>query len=267
MRQRRTKQLELSFPNGWGGARRNAGRKRSPDSKTPHRARPLHHAREPVHVTLKGRLAVLRSQFVFPTLRLAVGRAARRAPERFRVIHFSAQRDHLHLIVEAEDTRTLSSGVRGLAVRIARYVNDLLGRHGSFWGDRWHGRALRTPREVRNVLVYVLANFRKHARHNLRAGLDPYSSAEWFDGWREWQPDSGVPPPLAEPRSWGSSARANEEKAEPRLTPVVRSCTWLVTVGWKRHGLLRLEEGPLTDNRAESTRHRTAAGWKRGKRP
>jgi len=159
MRQRRTKQLELSFPNGWGGARRNAGRKRSPDSKTPHRARPLHHAREPVHVTLKGRLAVLRSQFVFPTLRLAVGRAARRAPERFRVIDFSAQRDHLHLIVEAEDTRTLSSGVRGLAVRIARYVNDLLGRHGSFWGDRWHGRALRTPREVRNVLVYVLGQF------------------------------------------------------------------------------------------------------------
>lgn len=230
MRQRRTKQLELSFPNRWGGARRNAGRKRSADSKTPHRARPLHHAREPVHVTLKARLAVLRSQFVFPTLRLALSRAARRDAERFRVVHFSAQPDHVHLVVEAEDARTLSSGVRGLAVRIARYVNDLLGRRGAFWADRWHGRALSTPREVRHVLVYVLANFRKHARGRLQAGLDPYSSAGWFDGWREWRPESGVPPPFAEPRPWVSSARTGEENAELCLAPVVRSRTWLAAV-------------------------------------
>lgn len=245
MRQGSTRQLELSFRNRWGGRRRNAGRKRAAYSKTPHRARPFHRAGEPVHVTLKARLAVLRSQFVFPTLRLAVSRAARRDAERFRVVHFSAQRDHVHLLVEAADARALSSGIRGLAVRIARYVNDLLGRRGSFWADRWHGRALSTPREVRHALVYVLTNFRKHSRRQVRPGLDPYSSAAWFDGWREWQPGSGVPPPLAEPIRWIVNTRQSEDINEPP-EPVVRARTWLAAVGWKRHGLLQLGEGPLT---------------------
>jgi len=195
-------------------------------------------------VTLKARLAVLRTQFVFPSLRLAVSRAARSDVDRFRVVHFSAQRDHVHLLVEAADARALSSGMRGLVVRMARYVNDLLGRRGPFWADRWHGRALGTPREVRHALVYVLTNFRKHARRGVRRGLDPYSSAPWFDGWREWQPESGVPPPLTEPIRWAVDAPQNEEIREPSA-PVIRARTWLAAVGWKRHGLLRLDEGPL----------------------
>src|SRR4051812_4678789 len=151
------RQLTLAFRNGWGGARANAGRKRGPRPNTPHRARPVHHAWKPVHVTLRARITPLRSQFVFPTVRLALLRAARRDPERFRVVHFSVQPDHLHLVVEAKDARSLSIGMRGLAVRVARYVNDLLGRRGKFWADRWHGRALGSPREMRNVMLYVLA--------------------------------------------------------------------------------------------------------------
>src|SRR6185295_3570520 len=87
-------------------------------------------------------------------------------------------------------------------IRVARYVNELLSRRGALWADRWHGRALRTPREVRHALVYVLANFRKHARRPRRSGIDPFSSGAWFDGWREWQPSSGVAPPLAESERW-----------------------------------------------------------------
>ncbi len=161
---RNARQLALSFPNTWGGARAGAGRKRAERGNVAHRARPAQRATEPVHVTLRARVAPLRSQHVFPTVRLALLRAGRRDPERFRVLQFSVQHDHVHLIVEAKDKRALSSGVRSVAIRIARYVNDLLGRRGRLWADRWHGRALRTPREVRNALVYVLANFRKHAR-------------------------------------------------------------------------------------------------------
>ena len=244
MRCGRQQQLAFSFPNGWGGARANAGRKRLPRSNTPHRARPVHRAGEPVHVTLRARVATLRSQFVFPTVRLALMRAARRAPERFRLVHYSVQRDHLHLVVEARDSRALSSGVRGLAIRIARYVNDLLGRRGALWADRWHGRALRTPREVRNALVYVLANFRKHARHVVRKGLDPYSSAPWFDGWSEWRPGSGVPPPLAEPMAATGASNGALSWEEAEVRRVSESRTWLGTRGWKRHGLLRLAEAP-----------------------
>ena len=69
----------------------------------------------------------------------------------FRVVHYSIQENHVHLIAEAEDTASLASGVRGLMVRIARRVNRLLSRRGRFWADRWHARALEGPRQVRNA--------------------------------------------------------------------------------------------------------------------
>ena len=154
----RVPQLELPFPATWGGARTNAGRKPGPRRSVPHRARSKHRAWQPVHVTLRARIAQLRSQFVFPTIQLALLRATRRAAERFRIVHFSVQHNHVHLLVEASDRRALSSGMSGLAIRIACYVNDLLSRHGRFWAERWHERALTTPLEVRRAIVYVLAN-------------------------------------------------------------------------------------------------------------
>src|SRR5688500_7289841 len=83
--------LALPVPNRWGGARPNAGRKPGTRRPTPHRARPRHRRSEPVHVTLRSRLAPLRSQFLFPVVRLALSRASRRAAERFRIVHFSVQ--------------------------------------------------------------------------------------------------------------------------------------------------------------------------------
>ena len=235
-RTRTPRQLSLSFPNTWGGARAGAGRKPSgARPNVPHRARPEHHEGEPVHVTLRARLAPLRSQHVFPTIALALGRAARRDPKRFRLLHFSVQHDHLHLIVEARDARALSSGVRSIAIRVALYVNELLSRKGALWADRWHGRALKAPREVRNALVYVLANFRKHARRKRAVGIDPFSSGAWFDGWREWRPSSGVAPPFAEAR------RFHAVELEP-LSNAPRS--WLARIGWRRRGLIGLREGP-----------------------
>jgi len=233
----RTAQLALPFPRGRGGARRNAGRKRARErASTPHRARPLQRATEPVHVTLRARIAPLRSQFVFPTVRLALLGAARRDPARFRVVHFSVQRDHVHLIVEASDKRALSSGVLSIAIRIALYVNALLSRRGPLWADRWHGRPLASPSEVRNALVYVLANFRKHARRAPRLGVDPYSSAPWFDGFRESRV-TGMPPPLAEPARW---LLATDAQLASELAPR----TWLLRTGWRRGGLIRISEAP-----------------------
>ncbi|HTQ02386.1 MAG TPA: transposase [Polyangiaceae bacterium] len=209
----------------------------------PHRARPHQRAAEPVHVTLRARIAPLRSQFVFPTVRVALIGAALRAPERFRIVHFSVQRDHVHLIVEAKDKRALSSGVRSVAIRIALYVNELLSRSGPLWADRWHGRALASPREVRNAIVYVLANFRKHARRSQRPGVDPYSSAPWFDGFREWSFAAGVPPPFAERARFRTPFEAcSPSDFAPR--------TWLLRVGWRRGGLVGADEAP----RAAATR-------------
>ena len=236
-------QLQLAFPARWGGARKGAGRKRAARGNVPHRARPHHRAAEPVHVTLRSKLAAFRSQHVFPTVRIALTRAAKRDPDRFRLVHFSVQNDHIHLVVEAADKRALSSGIRSIAIRTACYVNELLSRRGPLWADRWHGRALRSPREVRNALLYVLGNFRKHAGRALKAGIDAYASAAWFDGWRGWAPGSGVPPPIAA-GSHARHSRAAEETSELDACPVTGPRTWLASVGWRRHGLLGLSERP-----------------------
>jgi REP element-mobilizing transposase RayT len=239
------RQLLLAFPCAWGGARRGAGRKRAERGNTPHLTRPRHRAAEPVHVTLRARFAPLRSQHVFPTIRLALLRAGRRDLDSFRLVHFSVQRDHLHLVVEAKDKRSLSSGIRSIAIRVARYVNELLSRRGPFWADRFHSRALKTPREVRNALVYVLANFRKHARHAPQKGIDPFSSGAWFDGWREWTPRSGVSPPLA-----AGPRRTSTTTPAAVTTPIVSAArSWLVNVGWRRRGLIGLAEAPRADTR------------------
>lgn len=226
-------QLSLPLPNSWGGARRGAGRKRVGRPKTAHGTRPAHAGAHPVHVTLRSEFRQLRQQFVFPSVRLAIVRAAHCAPESFRIIHWSVQYDHVHLIVEAESGQALSRGMQGLAVRIARYVNDLLGRRGRFWADRWHGRELSTPRAVRNALVYVLMNFRKHARGFIAAGVDALSSALHSDVWAH-----GAPLTLVTAHR---SERAPPRVAAPSVAP---ARTWLATTGWRRHGVIRFEERP-----------------------
>ncbi|HEY6910167.1 MAG TPA: transposase, partial [Myxococcales bacterium] len=55
--------------------------------------------------------------------------ALRAARERVgvRVIHYSIQGNHLHLIVEAESPEALSRAMQGLATRLARRLNQLSG--------------------------------------------------------------------------------------------------------------------------------------------
>jgi putative transposase len=233
-RSAKTKQLALAFPNTWGGKRKGAGRKRGARGATAHRARAEHRAANPVHVTMRSAIRPLRHAFVFPTLRLAIAAANRRDLANFRIARFSVQFDHLHLIVEATDKTALSSGMRGLAVRIARRVNSLLSRGGSFWGDRWHGRELTSPRAVRHVLRYVLNNFRKHHPKST-AMVDHFSSAPFFTSFEEYK---GHAPLDAKSSALGPPTRARDQPstAAPR--------TWLLRVGWRKLGPLSIHDRP-----------------------
>jgi REP element-mobilizing transposase RayT len=123
----------------------------------PHRRRAPHDPRCPVHVTLRATsgLPSLRSSETFLSLQRAFGAASRYS---FRVLQFSVQSNHLHLLVEADTPTRLARGVQGLAVRAAKAINRALRRHGGVWAERYHAHALKTPREVRNALVYVLNN-------------------------------------------------------------------------------------------------------------
>ncbi|WXA98916.1 transposase [Pendulispora brunnea] len=223
-------QLELPPPRSWGGRRRDAGRKRNPKSGVPHRARPVHNAAHPVHATLRARDDVcgLRSGRVFASLVRSIKDASHAEFRNFRIVHFSVQYDHIHLIVEAHDKSSLSGGMRGLSIRLARAINRALARRGSVWKERYHAHALKRPREVRNALLYVLMNHRKHGAS--LAWLDPHSSAAWFDGWRKDALFEHALRDLA-----GLTGLA---------PPVQPARTWLARQGWRRHRLLGVDEGP-----------------------
>lgn len=213
--------LPLVTHSGWGGRRKGAGRKRAEGRRpsVPHLRRPRHARHAPQLVTLRAvsALRCLRSPRVFPELRR---RLACASGDRFRLVHFSVQADHVHAIVEANDHEALERGMRGLATRLAIGANRALARRGRVWDDRYHARALVTPRAVRTALVYVLGNVRKHADD--RAPLiDPCSSAASFGGFRE----GAEHPPVRD---------ATTRDAR----------TWLLRVGWRRHGPISIREGP-----------------------
>jgi REP element-mobilizing transposase RayT len=146
-------QLDLPIPATWGGQRRGAGRK--PTRERPermHARRPVHEDRWPVHVTLRcaGGLPSLRSSRIFPPLRRAIG-AANRAD--FRVVHFSVQVDHVHLLLEADGRAALARGAQGLAIRCALAINRTARRRGKVWAGRYHAHPLRSPNEARRALA------------------------------------------------------------------------------------------------------------------
>jgi REP element-mobilizing transposase RayT len=217
-------QLDLRFPKR-GGKRDGAGRKGVPGKRpgVPHRARPTHKARFPVHLTLRARsgLPSFRESALFAELRERIWKASRSPAvgEAFRIVHFSIQPDHAHFIVEASDTDALTRGAQGLSIRLAKVINNTFGGiHGPVWADRYHARELKTPREVRNAIVYVLMNAKKHVR-NFRAAIDMLSSAPWFDGIR-------------------GNVLIDDDP------PIMQARTWLANVGWRRRGLIEPHEKP-----------------------
>jgi REP element-mobilizing transposase RayT len=142
----------------------------------------------------------------------------------FYVIHFSLQGDHLHLIAEADGAKALARGMQAFSIRLAKGLNRMMARVGAVFEDRYHAHVLRTPREVRNALAYVLLNHRSHlvraGERDVPGGLDPFSSAAAFDGWAHGAPAAMVTTVTAAPRCW------------------------LLTVGWRRYGLLSPDEVP-----------------------
>jgi REP element-mobilizing transposase RayT len=203
-------QQELSFQTKktWGGARAGAGRPKSgkKPARIPHVARPPVSRHRPHHVTVRVARGTwnLRSQRCFAPIREALRVAAGRGG--FRVVHFSVQHNHVHMIVEANDRRTMSERLRAMLIRVARGLNSVMGARGRRFEDRYHEHILRTPSETRNALRYVIGNRAHHL-------------AQWGKG------DGG---------------RIDEySSASQQLAALVRPprC-WLLTEGWTRAGPL-----------------------------
>ena len=179
-----------------------------------------------MHVTLKVRPDVPSLRTVRLVRELERSFSTTRERGDFRLVHYSLQNDHAHLIVEATGPEALGRGMKSVGARLARAVNRVFGRRGPVLLDRYHMRPMRMPKEVRNAVAYVLLNARRHSRRPAQeARVDPASSGRWFEGWK------GRP------------------AVPPGRRPVSRPHTWLLRSGWRTHGLLDPCEVPGTRDR------------------
>ncbi len=246
-KKRRKRRIPRAFVAAKPG-RRGPGRPRKGvRAGSPHTARPELKGRFPVHVVLRvvDDIGSLRKRFMYHALReatIAVALRELRESEggAFRIVHISIQRNHVHLIVEAEHKMALSRGMQSFQISAAKHLNRAISvkralavrRRGTVFPDRFHQEIITTPKQARHTLAYVLNNWRKHREDQgvvqRRWNVDPFSSAALFDGWKVLE-DSPV--------MWrlpiGYEAMT-----------VYLPKTWLLRVGWKMHGLLDTHEVP-----------------------
>ena len=192
-----------------------------------HRRRRAIRRRTVVHVTVRvvREVGRLRRRRLAPVLRAALVAGA--VKEGFRICHFSIQGNHIHLVTEASSNAALSRGMQGFQISAARRINRALGRAGRVFDDRYHDVHLSSPRQVRAALCYVLNNARRHGERldGRYGGIDPFSSAWYFDGWSDEGWRRGLSPPVGPP-------------------PVAPAQSWLLATGWRQRGLIGVEEVP-----------------------
>ena len=219
-----------------GGKRPGAGRPpKGERAGVPHAPRPSVKASTPLHVVLRVAKAVgnLRKRDMYRALRESTIVVAKH--EDVRIVHVSIQKNHLHLIVEADGKAALARGMKSFQVSVAKRINRRMPlvngrrRRGTVFPDRYYMEVITNPRQARHALAYVLNNWRKHGEHRapeMRGRrVDPFSTAGLFRDWK------------------GGPLASNAELGfEPLVVWEPRS--WFLTVGWRRYGLIGVYEHP-----------------------
>ena len=221
-----------------GGKRKGAGRKpKGARAGSPHQTRPTikpHHA---LHVVMRVVPAVgnMRRRSLYKAMRNATITAALR--ERFRIVQVSIQRNHVHMLVEADSTLALARGMQGFQISAARHINTALGvgcrrRRGPVFADRYHVEVITSPTRARHALSYILNNWRHHKedQQGLAATwlVDPFSSGISFPDWQE-----------LDGQAWMWPIR---ETYDPLM--VRRPQSWLLREGWKLRGPISARDVP-----------------------
>jgi REP element-mobilizing transposase RayT len=221
-----------------GGKRRGAGRKpKGARAGERHEARPAFKPYHALHVVMRVVPAAgsLRRRRMYRALRDATIIAALR--ERFRIVHISLQRTHIHMLVEADHKAALARGMQGFLISAARNINTALGdgtrrRRGKVFADRYHVEVITTPTRARHAISYVLSNWRRHREDQQGLAstwlIDPFSSGISFPDWVELQ-DKAVMWPI-------------RETYDPLV--VRRPRSWLLAEGWKVSGSISARDVP-----------------------
>ena len=188
----RLRKLEMKIPRH-GGKRRGAGRKKVLTSEPSHAKRPEVSPKISLGITMKlmPGLPSLRSLRHLKSFKKAMNSAKELG---LRVTHFSLLSNHAHLIIEAESNEALERGMKSLTVTLAAAINRLRLRSGPVFKGRFHLHKLKTPKEVRRAIEYVVYNFAKHlgvtkfvdAFSSEAEGAETSPPGSWLltEGWR-----------------------------------------------------------------------------------
>lgn len=173
-------QLKLNLNRGkWGGRRSGSGRKRAHSKGVAHRVREKVNHRTPLHINFKFK-AYIRNKQCLKLLKRAILNGRKHG---LSIIHFSLQTNHIHLIVEAPTNEILTKGMRSLTVTFAKGLHK-----GKVQIERYHLHVLRSIKETKNAVFYVLFNKQKHEKGTY-SKIDGYSSILYAKKGLQWIQD------------------------------------------------------------------------------
>jgi REP element-mobilizing transposase RayT len=138
-----------------------------------HRSRPNIPSKMPVHVTVKTNqkdIGSIRSKILYKEIRQAMKRARYGG---IRIIHFSVQKDHIHMIIEAASSILLGRAMRAMSISLSKRFTEVLGESVKALQNRYHLRLLKSFNQIKNAIFYVLNNGKKHL---IADTIDFYSS-------------------------------------------------------------------------------------------
>ncbi len=168
----RKNQTEMNLHSGtWGGRRPGSGRKRIHSKGVAHRCREKVSKKSPMHINFRFKTSV-RNKENLRHLKRAIINARSHG---LRIIHFSLQSNHVHFIIEATTNEILTRGMRSLTITFAKAL-----KKGPVQIERYHLHVLRSLRETRNAILYVLFNQQKHEKGTYSV-ISDYSSIMGLD--------------------------------------------------------------------------------------
>lgn len=154
---------------------KQAGRKPIHDSGIRHTSRPLLKRAASLHLTIKvlRNKAEIKNKSVLKLLKHAIQRARLQG---LKVIHYSLEYDHVHLLIEADNNASLGKGMQALGVTMAKGINRLKRLKGAVYKHRYHFRQISSPRQLKYVMNYIFKNGMKH--RSADSVINPYNSIQ-----------------------------------------------------------------------------------------
>ena len=225
------KKMQLPLFKSKGGRPKKKNNKASS-----HSSRPVISSKTPLHITIKltSFFHCLRNKKMVQAFKRAVLLARSNG---LRIIHFSLQDNHAHLLIESESKELLSKGMQSFGITFSKNIQKVYTEETAIkaprqvYEERYHCHILTTVRETKNALSYVLRNSYRHGKTPTLA--DVYSSILLIEGQSPWDKLFGD-----KPANWEYYFQnlLDLEDFRSRLKELLdEPSSWLLRFGWLEH--------------------------------